>query len=207
MKKFLSTLLIMSMSVFILAGCSQDADPVTEDPMVDETPVVEEEPKVEQPMEEDKVIEEDKDMKVDKAMGDDIVDIASSDENLSILVAALKKANLVDTLKGEGPFTVFAPTNEAFEKLLKELDITSEELLAHPDLEKVLTYHVVSGEVKSTDLEDKMEADTVNGQKLKVDLTDGVMVNDAKVTKADIEAKNGVIHLIDKVLVPDDFKL
>ena len=137
----------------------------------------------------------------------DIVETALGNEDFSILVSALQKAELVDTLKGEGPFTVFAPTNAAFEKLLKELDITSEELLAHPDLEKVLTYHVVSGEVKSTDLEDKMEADTVNGQKLKVDLTDGVMVNDAKVTKADIEAKNGVIHLIDKVLVPDDFKL
>ncbi len=137
----------------------------------------------------------------------DIVDVASGNKDFSILVAALQKAKLVETLQGAGPFTVFAPTNAAFENLLKALDITAEELLAQPDLAKVLTYHVVSGKVLSTDLKDGMEPATVNGQTIKVDLKDGVKINDAKVTTADLEATNGVIHVIDKVLVPKDFKL
>ncbi len=137
----------------------------------------------------------------------DIVDIASGNKDFSILVAALQKANLVETLQGKGPFTVFAPTNAAFEDLLKALNITAEQLLAQPDLAKVLTYHVVAGKVKSTDLTDGMEAPTVNGQILKIDLKDGVKINDSKVTTADLEATNGIIHVIDKVLVPADFKL
>ncbi len=189
MKKFLSMLLIMSMSLIILAGCTQSKKTTTETTKT-ETPKVEETTKVEQ-----------------KTADEDIVAIASADKDLSTLVAALKKANLVETLQGAGPFTVFAPTNAAFEKLLMDLNITAEELLAQPDLAKVLTYHVVSGDVMSTDLKDGMEAVTVNGQKIKVDLKDGVKINDAKVTTADIKAKNGVIHVIDKVLVPTDFKL
>ena len=137
----------------------------------------------------------------------DIVDTALGNEDFSILVSALQKAELVETLKGEGPFTVFAPTNAAFEKLLKELDITAEELLAQPDLGKVLTYHVVSGKVLAADLEDGMEADTVNGEKVKFDLSDGAMVNNSKVVTADVEASNGVIHAVDTVLVPSNFKL
>ena len=194
MKKFLIMLMIMSLSVFALFGCTQDEEPVTEEPNGEEEVVVDED---------EEVVEEDE----EEMAEDDIVAIASADDNLSTLVAALQEADLVETLQGEGPFTVFAPTNEAFEKLLAELDITAEELLAHPDLGKVLTYHVVSGEVMSTDLEDGMEADTVNGQKIMVDLSDGVMINDAGVTTADIEASNGVIHVIDTVLVPDDFEL
>ncbi len=137
----------------------------------------------------------------------DIVDIASGNKDFSILVAALQKAELVETLQGKGPFTVFAPTDAAFADLLKALDVTAEELLAQPDLAKVLTYHVVSGKVMSTDLTDGMEPATVNGQTLKIDLKDGVKINDSKVTTADIEATNGVIHVIDKVLVPANFKL
>ena len=135
-----------------------------------------------------------------------VVDIALSSEDFSTLVAALQKADLVDTLKGDGPFTVFAPTNAAFEQLLKDLDITAAELLAQPDLSKVLLFHVISGEVLSTDLEDGMEAATINGEKVKIDLGDDVKVNDAKVTTADLKAGNGVVHVIDKVLVPADFK-
>ncbi len=137
----------------------------------------------------------------------DIVDVASGNKDFSILVAALQKAKLVETLQGAGPFTVFAPTNAAFEDLLKTLKISAEQLLAQPDLAKVLTYHVVSGKVMSTDLKDGMEAATVNGEKIKVDLKNGVKINDAKVTTADIAATNGVIHVIDKVLVPANFKL
>ncbi len=138
---------------------------------------------------------------------DDIVDIAVGNPDFSILVSALQKADLVETLQGDGPFTVFAPTNDAFATLLETLDITAEELLMQPDLAKVLTYHVVAGKVMSTDLTDGLEAATVNGQKVMFDLTGDPMVNDASITTVDIEATNGVIHVIDKVLVPENFML
>lgn len=138
---------------------------------------------------------------------DDIVDIAVGNPDFSILVAALQKAELVETLQGEGPFTVFAPTNAAFEKLLGALDISAEELLAQPDLAKVLTYHVVAGKVMSTDLTDGMKAATVNGEEITVNLSSGVKINDSTVSSADIEASNGVIHVIDTVLVPSNFTL
>lgn len=137
----------------------------------------------------------------------DIVDTAVGNSDFSILVSALQKAGLVNTLKGTGPFTVFAPTNAAFEKLLKALDITAAELLAQPDLAKVLTYHVVPGKVMSTDLTNGLEAATVNGEKVKFDLTSGAMVNQSKITTADLQATNGVIHVIDTVLVPSNFTL
>lgn len=138
---------------------------------------------------------------------ENIVETAVGNPDFSILVSALQKADLVDTLSGEGPFTVFAPTNDAFAALLAALDITAEELLAQPDLAKVLTYHVVAGKVMSTDLTDGLEADTVNGEALVFDLSDGVKVNDSTVVSADIEATNGVIHVIDSVLVPENFTL
>lgn len=137
----------------------------------------------------------------------DIVDIAVGNESFSTLVAALQQADLVGALQGDGPFTVFAPTDEAFAALLAALDISAADLLAHPDLSKVLLYHVVSGKVMSTDLSDGMEAPTLNGQAITVDLDMGVMINSSNVISADIEATNGVIHVIDSVLVPDDFKL
>lgn len=137
----------------------------------------------------------------------DIVDIASKDATFSTLVAALQKAELVSALQGEGPFTVFAPTDEAFAKLLGELNITAEDLLNHPDLSKVLLYHVVSGKVMSTDLSDGLEADTLLGEKLVFDLSGGVKVNASNVIAADVEATNGVIHVIDTVLVPEAFTL
>lgn len=134
-----------------------------------------------------------------------IVDIAVNNPNFSILVAALQKADLVDALLSDGPFTVFAPTNAAFEDLLEALGITAEELSAQPDLAKVLLFHVVSGKVMSTDLTDGLMAPTLNGESVTFDLDGGVMVNGATVTAADLEAGNGVIHVIDKVLVPADF--
>ncbi len=141
------------------------------------------------------------------AAAGDIVDVASGNKDFSILVAALQKAELVEALQGEGPFTVFAPTDAAFTKLLGELDITADQLLNHPQLAEVLTYHVVSGKVMSTDLSDGMEAATLKGDKIKVDLKDGVKINMSTVTTADVPATNGVIHIIDTVLVPADFKL
>jgi transforming growth factor-beta-induced protein len=137
----------------------------------------------------------------------DIVEIAVGNEDFSILVAALQKAELVGALQGEGPFTVFAPTNEAFTKLLASLGITAEDLLNHPQLKEVLLYHVVSGKVLSTDLSNGMTAPTLSGENIKVDLSSGVKINSSSVTTADVMATNGVIHIIDSVLVPSTFKL
>ncbi len=136
---------------------------------------------------------------------DDIVDLAVGSDNLTVLVAALTEAGLVETLQGDGPFTVFAPTDEAFADLLAALNVTATELLAHPRLTEVLLYHVVPGKVMSTDLTDGMTATTVLGETITVDLTDGVRINDSHVIAADIEATNGVVHLIDAVLVPEAF--
>ena len=136
-----------------------------------------------------------------------IVDIAVSIDDFSILVAALTEADLVGALSGDGPFTVFAPTNDAFVALLEALEIEAADLLAHPQLADVLLYHVVSGKVMSTDLVDGMEAPTLQGESLTIDLSDGVKINASTVTTADVEASNGVIHIIDTVLVPEDFTL
>lgn len=138
---------------------------------------------------------------------DDIVAVAQGNPDFSILVSALQEANLVETLQGDGPFTVFAPTDEAFEALLTELDITAEELLAQPDLESILTYHVIPSEVIAGDLEDGQTAETVNGEELTFDLSGDPMVNESAITMTDIEASNGLIHAIDKVLVPSNFEL
>jgi uncharacterized surface protein with fasciclin (FAS1) repeats len=152
-------------------------------------------------MSEDSVVEESVEVK------EDIVGVAQGNPDFSILVSALQEADLVETLQGEGPFTVFAPTNAAFEKLLGDLDITAEELLAQPDLAKVLTYHVVSGKVLAADLTDGMKAETVNGEEVTFDLMGDPMVNESAISTTDIEATNGVVHVIDTVLVPADFEL
>jgi transforming growth factor-beta-induced protein len=137
-----------------------------------------------------------------------VVDIALSSPDFSILVAALTKAGLVDALLGDGPFTVFAPTNAAFEALLEELGITAEELLESEDLAKVLLYHVISGKVFSTDITDGLEAPTLNdGLKLVFTLGSVIINGDVNVIQADIEAGNGIVHVIDAVLVPSNFAL
>ncbi len=134
------------------------------------------------------------------AKAQDIVDVAVGAGTFTTLVAAVEAAGLVDTLKGEGPFTVFAPTDEAFAALPEG---TVDALLADiPALTAILTYHVVPGKVMSTDLSDGMSAATVNGAEIMVDLADGVKINDASVVTADIEATNGVIHVIDAVILP-----
>jgi uncharacterized surface protein with fasciclin (FAS1) repeats len=133
----------------------------------------------------------------------DIVDTAVSAGNFETLVAAVKAAGLVGTLKGEGPFTVFAPTDEAFAKLPAG---TVEDLLKPENKDKligILTYHVVPGKVMSGDIAGKKEmVETVQGGKLSVDATNGVKVDEAMVTTADIETSNGVIHVIDAVVLP-----
>lgn len=135
------------------------------------------------------------------ALADDIVDIAVGAGTFNTLVAAVQAAGLVDTLKGEGPFTVFAPTDEAFAALPEG---TIDALLADiPTLTAILTYHVVPGAVLSTDLTEGMMAETVNGQSVTITLADGVQVNGANVVTADIIASNGVIHVIDAVILPN----
>lgn len=130
----------------------------------------------------------------------DIVDTAVEAGSFTTLVAAVEAAGLVDTLKGDGPFTVFAPTDDAFAALPEG---TVEGLLADPEaLAAILTYHVVAGKVMSGDLSDGMMAATVNGAEITIGTMNGVTVNDANVVSADIEASNGVIHVIDKVILP-----
>jgi len=131
-----------------------------------------------------------------------IVETAQEAGSFTTLLAAAEAAGLVDTLTGEGPFTVFAPTDEAFAALPEG---TVEGLLQEENRDQlvaILTYHVVAGEVMSTDLVDDMTAATVQGAEITIDLDDGVMVNDANVITADVDASNGVIHVIDKVILP-----
>jgi uncharacterized surface protein with fasciclin (FAS1) repeats len=138
-----------------------------------------------------------------KADGKDIVDTAVEAGSFKTLVAAVKAAGLVETLKGEGPFTVFAPTDEAFAKLPAG---TVESLLKPENKDKlvaVLTYHVVPGKVKAADVVKLTEAKTVQGSSAKVKVDGGtVMIDGAKVVKTDIETSNGVIHVIDAVILP-----
>jgi len=133
----------------------------------------------------------------------DIVAVASSAGSFNTLVAAVKAAGLAEALQGPGPFTVFAPTDEAFAKLPKG---TVEDLLKPENKEKlaaILTYHVVAGRVMAADVK-TMEIKTLNGKELDVKVADGVVtVNNAKVIKTDVAACNGVIHVIDTVLLPD----
>jgi uncharacterized surface protein with fasciclin (FAS1) repeats len=135
----------------------------------------------------------------------DVVDTAVAAGSFTTLVSAVKAADLVSTLKGPGPFTVFAPTDAAFAKLPKG---TLEDLLKPENkakLQAILTYHVVSGKVMAADVVKLDSAKTVNGQKLTIDAKNGtVMVDNAKVAKTDIESSNGVIHVIDTVMLPKD---
>ncbi len=142
------------------------------------------------------------DLKDSKMTSGTVVEIAVANPDFSILVDAVKKAGLVDALSADGPFTVFAPTNEAFKALFSQLGVSGIEDLTAEQLTPILTYHVVSGKVMSTDLSNTSVA-TLNGSKIKVDLTNGVKINDSNVVKADISGKNGVIHVIDKVLIPE----
>lgn len=132
-----------------------------------------------------------------------IVETAVENGSFKTLVAAVAAAGLVETLSSEGPFTVFAPVDDAFSALPEG----TVETLVLPEnkgqLAGILTYHVVAGKVMSTDLSDGMKAKTVNGEEITIHLNDGkVMVNDAEVVMADVETTNGVIHVINKVIMP-----
>lgn len=134
----------------------------------------------------------------------DIVDTAVAAGDFSTLAAALQAGDLVGTLKGDGPFTVFAPTDEAFAALP---DGTVESLLLPENKDQlvaILTYHVVPGKVTASEVVGLSSADTVNGKKLSIKVEDGtVNVNDAKVIKTDVMASNGVIHVVDSVIIPE----
>lgn len=133
----------------------------------------------------------------------DIVDIAASNDSFETLVAAATAAGLVDTLKGDGPFTLFAPTDAAFAKLPAG---TVETLLLPENkdqLASILTYHVLPGKVMAADVAgQRLSVATVNGKSVHVNGTHGVRINKARVIQADVEASNGVIHVIDSVLLP-----
>ena len=137
------------------------------------------------------------------SMSKDIVDTAVEAGSFETLVAAVQAAGLVETLKGDGPFTVFAPTDEAFAALPEG---TVEELLKPENIDQltaILTYHVVPGKVMSTDLSNGMEAATVEGSEVTIMTEGGVKVEEANVVTADIETSNGVIHVIDQVILPE----
>jgi phosphate binding protein len=133
-----------------------------------------------------------------------IVEIAAGNPDFSTLVAAVTAAGLVETLSGEGPFTVFAPTNAAFEEALMAMGMSAEEVLANPEaLTAILTYHVVPGKLMAADVIASESLTTVNGQDLTVSVEgESVLINTALIEAADIEASNGVIHVINQVLIP-----
>jgi transforming growth factor-beta-induced protein len=131
-----------------------------------------------------------------------VVNIALDNDNFSILVQAVVKAGLVDALSGKGPFTVFAPTNAAFNELFAQLKISGVDALTAEQLMPILTYHVVSGNVLSTALSNGNVPTLNAGKSLKVNLSGGVKINDSEVVAANIQGSNGVVHVINKVLLP-----
>lgn len=161
-----------------LAACAEEAAE-TDDMMADETAMTEE-----------------------ATAPGTIPEVAEGDGSFTTLVAAVGAAELGETLSGEGPFTVFAPTDDAFGKLPEGTveTLTTDET---DKLKSILTYHVVEGKVMSTDLSDDMMAETVQGSSVTIDLDNGVMVDEATVVTADVEASNGVIHVIDTVILPE----
>lgn len=139
-------------------------------------------------------------MESHKTAKSDIVDTAIAAGSFKTLATALTKADLVETLKGDGPFTVFAPTDEAFAKLPKD---KLEAILADKELlTSILTYHVVAGKVAAKEVMKLESATTVQGSSVAISIDGGVKVNDANVIKTDIMTSNGIIHVIDTVLVP-----
>lgn len=140
------------------------------------------------------------------AQSKDIVALAAGTESLSTLVTAVKAAGLVETLQSAGPFTVFAPTNAAFEALPEGVLASLLKPENKAQLVAVLTYHVIGAKVMSTDLEEGQKAKTVQGEEVMISLKDGASVSGAKVVKADIVASNGVVHVIDHVILPPSMK-
>ena len=189
----MQNILIVGIIVIIGIGGFLLLQPAAE-PMIDDTVVVEEVEVVSEPMADD----------MGATTPGDIVETAIATPELSTLVTAVTQAELVATLQGEGPFTVFAPVNDAFAALPPE---TLEALLQPEniaDLQAILTYHVVPGVVMFSDLADGMEVETVNGELITFNFdASGVSINDsANVVITDIETSNGIVHVIDSVLMP-----
>lgn len=130
-----------------------------------------------------------------------VVDIADANPNFSILVEAVAKSELSEALSADGSFTIFVPTNKAFENLFKELGVNGISDLSSDQLSSILTYHMISGKIMSEDLSDS-QFSTLNGKAIRVDLSEGVTINKSKVIAVNILGINGVIHVIDKVLLP-----
>lgn len=139
-----------------------------------------------------------------EAASEDVVAVIAGNADTTTLATAVEAAGLVETLQGEGPFTVFAPNNDAFGALPEGVLDKLIQPANQAALVQILTYHVVPGNVQSSDVTDGAVA-TVEGQDVTLSTSDGVKVNDAKVTKADLEASNGVVHVIDSVLLPPGF--
>lgn len=167
--------------------------------VTDEEPAIVNDITIEDPMQEDEA-QMDEDLMEEQQQT--IVEIAVLNPNFSTLATLLQEADLVEALSGEGPFTVFAPTDEAFAKIPQE---TLSEIRAdHDQLTQILTYHVVEGRVLAEDVVNLSSATTLQGSDVSIEVTDGaVMIDDATVTQTDIEGTNGVIHVIDTVLIPE----
>jgi uncharacterized surface protein with fasciclin (FAS1) repeats len=140
------------------------------------------------------------------AQSKNIVELAAGTESLSTLVTAVKAAGLVETLQSAGPFTVFAPTNAAFEALPEGVLASLLKPENKDQLVAVLTYHVIGAKVMSTDLKEGQKATTVQGEEVTISLKGGASVSGAKVVTADIAASNGVVHVIDQVILPPSMK-
>jgi uncharacterized surface protein with fasciclin (FAS1) repeats len=169
-----------------LAACSSSSDDTAATPAASESAAAAESP-----------------MASEAAMAGDIIEVASTTDGFATLTAAVTAAGLVETLQGEGPFTVFAPTDEAFAALPAGV-LDALLLPENKDaLTKILTYHVVAGKVMAADVTDG-DVPTVEGQTVTLSTADGVTVNGAKVIQADVETSNGVIHAIDAVILPPD---
>jgi uncharacterized surface protein with fasciclin (FAS1) repeats len=213
MKKSTPAIALALSLALVGAACSDDASETTADEATETTveAVAEEETAEEEAAEEETAEEEtaEEETAVDEVEpGDEvgtIVDVAGEAGSFTTLLAAAEAADLVDTLSGDGPLTVFAPTDEAFAAALDDLGLTAEELLASEDLADILTYHVLADNVMAADVVglDGQSVATVNGAELTITVEgDTVMVNDATVTATDIAAANGTIHVIDSVLLP-----
>jgi transforming growth factor-beta-induced protein len=199
MKKRISILALLLAFAMVAAACSSDSEVTTTTEPV---------------MEEEATTTEATTTTTTAAMDPSIAEIvaeaaAGEPAEFTVLLAALETAGLVDALNGDGPFTVFAPTDAAFGALLEELGVTAEELLANPDLANILLYHVVSGEFPASDVIDLAPVDVptlYDENTISIAVVDGsVVINEvATVISPDVMAGNGVIHVIDTVLVPAD---
>lgn len=199
-RSLFSLISLMAVGALILAACGGSA------PTPAATEVVEPQPTElpAEPTEEPQMEEPEATAEPDPT----IVEIAASQEDFSTLVAAVEAAGLAETLSAEGPFTVFAPTNAAFDAALEALGMTAEELLADTELlTQVLTYHVVPGNLRASDVLDANLLETVEGSyALAYTAEEGAFINDARIVTTDIQASNGVIHVIDAVILPPSYE-